>query len=341
MTLIAAPAAGYDNLAVSRANPAGRPRVLTGGPMGVSVMGAEPPAGSRAKLVLAFAAIYLLWGSTYLAIRVAIDTLPPFLMAGSRFVLAGAVLYALAARTRPRPTRRQWRNAAVSGVPLFVLGNGGVTWAEQAVPSGAAALVVATLPVWLLLIDWGCGGRGRPRVAELAGIGLGLAGVAVLSAPGGVDPVGAAVLVGASVAWAAGSLFGRAADLPASPVRTAGMQMLAGGAVMLTVGLAAGEGGRFDPAAVTGRSAGAWAYLTAVAVVALPAYTWLLTATSPALVGTYAFVNPVVAVLLGWAVLGEPADGRTAVAGLLVVLGVAVLVWLRGRPQPPPPAAAE
>jgi drug/metabolite transporter (DMT)-like permease len=118
-------------------------------------MGTEPPTPSRTRVLLAFAVIYLLWGSTYLAIRLAIDTIPPFLMAGSRMFAAGAVLHAVAARSvGPRPTRRQWRNAALASIPLFVVGNGGVTWAQQAVPSGAAALVIATLPAWLLLLDW-------------------------------------------------------------------------------------------------------------------------------------------------------------------------------------------
>lgn len=295
-------------------------------------MGSEPPPPSRAKLLLAFAAVYVLWGSTYLTIRLAVETIPPFLMAGFRFLAAGAALYALASRSGgPRPTRRQWRNAAVGAVPLFVLGNGGVTWAEQAVPSGAAALVIATLPAWLLLFDWGCGGRDGPRAAEAAGIGLGLAGVATLSAPGGIQPVGAAVLLAAAVAWAVGSLFNRYADLPASPALTAAMQMLVGGSVMVGAGLALGEGRRFDPAAVSAWSAGSVGYLVVVAVVALPAYNWLLTVTSPALVGTYAFVNPVVAVLLGWAVAGEAVTGRTGPAAGLVVLGVMLLVWPRKR----------
>ena len=155
--------------------------------------------------------------------------------------------------------------------------------------------------------------------------------MAALSAPGGVDPVGAAVLLVAAVAWAVGSLFNRYADLPASPVLTAGMQMLVGGAVMVGLGLALGEAGRLDPGAVSWASVGAVAYLVAVAVVALPAYNWLLTATSPALVGTYAFVNPVVAVLLGWAVAGEALTGRTGVAAGLVVSGVMLLVWPRRR----------
>jgi drug/metabolite transporter (DMT)-like permease len=298
-------------------------------------MGTAPPRASPVKLVLAFACIYLIWGSTYLAIRLAVDTLPPFLMAGVRFLLAGAFLYALGARHGlPRPTRRQWRNALIAGVPLFVIGNGGVTWAEQTVPSGLAALIVATLPAWLLLLDWAGGGRRGPGLVEVTGIGLGLGGVAVLAAPsgaGGVPVVGTIVLTAAAVAWAAGSLFSRSADLPASAVRTAGMQMLAGGACMLALGPVLGEGGRTALAAVSWESILAFAYLVAAAVVALPAYQWLLTVSSPALVGTYAFVNPVVAVLLGWAVLGEGLSGRTGVAVVLVVAGVALLTWPRPR----------
>lgn len=203
-------------------------------------MGTAHPRPSRVRLGLAFACIYVLWGSTYLAIRVAVQTLPPFLMAGTRFLLAGAFLYLLGVRQGSRrPTGRQWRNAVVAGVPLFVMGNGGVSWAEQTFPSGLASLVVATLPAWLLVFDWMIGGRRGPGPVEVAGIGLGLTGVAVLAAPGaGGSPVGVAVLIGASVAWAAGSLFSRYADTPPSAVRTAGMQMLSGGAVMVGLGLA-------------------------------------------------------------------------------------------------------
>jgi len=295
-------------------------------------MGSEKPGGTRIRLLLAFTAIYVLWGSTYLAIRLAIQTLPPFLMAGSRFLVAGATLYAYSSRSgRSAPSARHWLNAAVASVPLFVLGNGGVTWAEQAVPSGAAALIVATLPAWLLLLDWGYGGRSRPRALELVGIGLGMAGVAVLSAPGGVDPVGAGVLMLAAVAWAVGSLFNRYANVPSSPTLTAGMQMLVGGAILVGLGLAVGEGRRLDPAAASWQSFTAWGYLTVVAVVALPAYTWLLTAASPALVGTYAFVNPLVAVVFGWAVAGEELAGRTSEATALVVLGVIFLIGSRRR----------
>lgn len=295
-------------------------------------METEPPDPPRTKLLFAFAAIYILWGSTYLAIRLAIDTIPPFLMAGSRFLVAGIVLYSLGARAgAPRPSLRHWRNAAIASVPLFVLGNGGVTWAERAVPSGAAALIIATLPAWFLLLDWGYGGRKGPQLRELTGIGLGIAGVATLSAPGGIDPVGAGILMSAAISWAVGSLFNRYADLPASPVRTAGMQMFLGGTIMIALGSMIGEWDRLDPASISGESGLAWGYLVAVAIVALPAYNWLLTATSPALVGTYAFVNPLVAVLLGWAIINEELNERMGTSAVLVVLGVMLLVWPRRR----------
>ncbi len=302
-------------------------------------MGSEPP--SRIKLFFAFAAIYILWGSTYLAIRIAIDTIPPFLMAGSRLFTAGAILYALGVRAgHPRPTRLHWRNAALAAIPLFVFGNGGVTWAEQAVPSGAASLVIATLPAWLLLLDWGYGGRSVPRLVELLGLGIGLSGVAVLSAPGGINPIGIGVLLFAAIAWAVGSLLNRYSELPPSPVRVAGMQMLIGGLVMVVLGLALGEIQRLNFAAISVKSMAAWVYLAVAALVAIPAYTWLLTVTSPALVGTYAFVNPVVAVflgwgaaLLGWVVADEIVSERTGIAAGLVVLGVMLLVWPRKKPE--------
>jgi drug/metabolite transporter (DMT)-like permease len=216
-------------------------------------------------------------------------------------------------------------------VALFVLGNGGVAWAQQVVPTGASALVIATLPAWLLILDWGIGGRNGPRVAEILGIGLGLSGIATLSAPGGINTVGAAALLVAAVAWAVGSLFNRYADLPASPIRTSAMQMLVGGVFMVAIGCAFGETRRFDLHDVTITSAVSLLYLIAVALVALPSYNWLLTVTSPALVGTYAFVNPVVAVLLGWAVAHEDLNERTGIAAVLVVVGVMLLVWPRKR----------
>jgi drug/metabolite transporter (DMT)-like permease len=302
-------------------------------------MSTSKPAGFHLKLLLAFAAIYILWGSTYIAIRIAIETIPPFLMAGTRFIVAGLILYLWSGRAKgiTTPTRLHWKNAAISAVPLFVIGNGGVTWAEQSVPSGIAALVVATLPAWLLLLDWSYGGRSGPRLPELLGISLGLIGVGTLSVSGdgssGIDPMGLAALTAASIAWAFGSLFTRYAEFPTSPVRTSGMQMLVAGPIMFGVGLVLGEFGKLNVEAISLHSLLALIYLTSVALVALPAYNWLLTATSPALVGTYAFVNPVVAVLLGWAILGEGVSAKTGLAVVVIVAGVAMLTLFR-KPVP-------
>lgn len=254
-------------------------------------------------------------------------------MAGVRFLLAGSLLYSWGVGTGfPRPTGRHWRNAIIGGIPLFVIGNGGVTWAEQTVPSGLAALIVATLPAWLLLLEWLIGARSSPALIEIVGIGLGLSGVAVLATPndaGTISIVGVIVLIVSSIAWAIGSLLNRHADLPASPIRTAGMQMLSSGAIMLLIGITFGELAQFTSAPVSVESIVAFAYLVAVAIVAVPAYTWLLTASTPALVGTYAFVNPVVAVLLGWALANETVSGRTGLSVILVTVGVGLLTWPR------------
>ncbi|MBX9584428.1 MAG: EamA family transporter [Gemmataceae bacterium] len=297
-------------------------------------MGQERRA-SRAGVVGCLAILYLVWGSTYLGMRVAMETAPPFLTGGTRFFLAGAVLYVWAsARGIDRPTARQWGNAAFAGVLMLLVGNGCVAWAMAAekVPSGLAALTVATTPAWMVLLDWAWGGP-RPRALVGVGIAAGLAGVAVLAGAGagGVSVAGAAVLTLASVSWAVGSLFARHADLPRSPARTTGMEMLAGGAALAALGAAAGEHAGFDPAGVSLASALAFGYLLAAAVVAMSAFTWLMTVADPGLVGTYAFVNPVVAVVLGAALADEELTARTGAAAALVVLGVALIVW----PRPP------
>ena len=313
-------------------------------------MGHERRA-SGAGVAAGLAVIYLVWGSTYLGMKVAIETMPPFLMGGARFLVGGAILLVWAwAAGAARPTARQWANAAVVGLLFFLAGNGGVAWAMDAehVPSGLAALTVATTPAWMVLLEWAWGGQ-RPRLLVGVGIAVGLAGVAVLAAggdtPGGVTPAGAAVLVGASAAWAVGSVFARHADLPGSPALTTGMEMAAGGVGLAVLGAAVGEHARWDPAGVSLASAGAFAFLVAAAVGALVVYTWLLTVADPGLVGTYAFVNPVVAVVLGAALADEELTRRTGVAAALVVLGVALIVWPRrpevtSRPGALPPPAS-
>lgn len=312
-------------------------------------MNATPAAAgaARFRLIVAFAAIYLVWGSSYLAIRIAIESIPPFLMAGSRFFIAGLLLYGWTlARGVPPPTLREWRGALVVGGLLLLGGNGGVSWAEQRVASGPAALMVALVPLWMVLFDGWRPGGSRPGRQVMAGVMLGLAGLALLTGPsrlvgaGRLDPVGAAVLVFATVSWATGSLVARQVRLPASPARATAMQMLAGGALLLAAGLATGETARLDPGAVTARSAGAVAYLVVVAsIVAFTAYGWLLRVSTPARVATYAYVNPVVALLLGWAFAGETLTPRTVLAAG-VIFGAVVIITGYPPRAPAPPAAA-
>jgi drug/metabolite transporter (DMT)-like permease len=296
-----------------------------------------PPG--RTKLILAFAAVYVIWGSTYLAILYAIETLPPFLMAGTRFVVAGALLY-LWARSRglAAPTRTQWLACAGAGLLMLMGGNGAVVWAEQRVPSGVAALLVAIVPCWMVLLDWLRGGM-RPTPQVVAGLVLGLLGLALLVGPealiggGRVDTLGAIVLVVGGLSWAAGSLYSRGRKLPRPRIATAA-QMLAGGAGLLVLGTMTGEWTRIDPAAISTRSLLALLYLVVFgSLIAFSAYVWLLRVSTPAKVSTYAYVNPIVAVLLGWTFAGEALTWRMIVAAAVIVTGVALITLQRRTPH--------
>lgn len=300
---------------------------------------AEPPTG---KLLAAFAALYVIWGSTYLAIRFAIETIPPLLMAAARFLVAGSLLF-LWARSRgaPRPTPRQWRDAAVVGGLLFVGGNGAVVVAEQWVPSGLVALLVASVPLWMVLVDWGWGSGDRPSARVASGLLLGFAGVGVLAgspgagAGGALEFFGAGLVVAGSLAWATGSIYARHADVPARPRLWVGMQMLAGGVLLLPVAVAAGELSRLHPGAVSLKSVLALVYLIVFgALVAFSAYIWLLGVSTPARVGTYAYVNPIVAMVLGWALAGEPLTFRSLLAGAIIVGSVVIITTEAPRAAP-------
>jgi drug/metabolite transporter (DMT)-like permease len=276
----------------------------------------------------------VVWGSTYLAIAVAIETIPPFLMAGTRFLVAGGLLLAVARwRGEASPTRREWAAGAVGGLLLMVGGNGAVTWAEKTVPSGTAALMVATCPVWITLIDWRFFRGPRPTLPVLAGLAVGLAGVAVLvdaSVPAAFW--GMVALTVSPLSWAFGTLYGRTGPMPRSPLLSSAVQMLTGGVLLGLLGSAAGEWTGFDVAAVSARSLAALLVLALVgSVVTFSAYIWLVRHASPTAVSTYSFVNPVVAVLLGWAVLDEPVGPRTGVATALIVLAVALVLLGRRR----------
>lgn len=298
------------------------------------------PDPSTAKLLGAFAVLYLVWGSTYLAIRFAIETLPPLLMASVRFLVAGALLYAWArSRGAPRPTRAQWRAAAIVGGLLFVGGNGAVVVSEQWVPSGLVALVVASVPLWMVVVDWLWGSRARPGLQVTVGLLAGFGGVAFLAgspgagAGGGHELAGILLVTLGSLAWAAGSIYARQADLPPRPRLWVGMQMLAGGAFLLPLAVATGELGRLDPAGISMKSVLALAYLIVFgALLAFSAYIWLLGVSTPARVSTYAYVNPVVALFLGWALADEPLTFRSVVAGAIIVGSVVVITTGSSRP---------
>jgi drug/metabolite transporter (DMT)-like permease len=293
-------------------------------------------APSRARVATAFAAVYILWGSTYLAIHFAIQTLPPFLMAGARFLTAGSVLYLIIRlRGGAAPSLRHWRAAAIVGGMLLFIGNGGVVWSQQHVPSGVAALLVAIVPCWMVLIEWLRPGGSRPAVPVVAGLALGTAGIAILIGPdalggGRVNLWGAGALMIASLSWATGSIYSRGAALPASPMLATAMQMLAGGVCLTLFGLAVGEGARMNLGAASLPSVLGLLYLIVFgSLIGYTAYIWLLQVSTPAKVATYAYVNPVVAVLLGWLVAGEALTGRMVLAAAVIVSGVALITLAR------------
>jgi drug/metabolite transporter (DMT)-like permease len=304
--------------------------------------GADSPAEpvpSRGAVMAALGAVYVIWGSTYLAIRFAVETLPPFLMAGTRFVVAGTILYAWRrAAGFPRPTGAQWRAAGIVGGLMLLGGNGGVVWAEQWIESGTAALIVASVPFWMVLLDWARPGGRPPRPAVWVGLLVGFGGVLLLlgqPAPGPMYLEGALVVLVAAIAWAAGSLYSRRAVLPA-PLLATGMQMLTGGALLLLAGIVAGEPAGLDPTAFSTRSVLALAYLIVFgSLISYSAYVWLLRVTAPALASTYAYVNPVVAVILGWLLAGERMNARVVVASGVIVGGVALITTTRGRTRAP------
>lgn len=294
----------------------------------------------RGLVLAAFAAIYLIWGSTYLGIRFAVETIPPFLLGGARFLLAGGLLYAwLRIRGVPNPAGVHWRNAAVVGGLLLGVGNGGVNWAEQKVPSSLTALLIAITPLWFVLLDWWRPRGTRPSAQTVFGVVVGFAGVALLVAgrdatrSNTVDLRGVAALMAASIAWATGSLYARYTPKPESPLMAGAMQMIAGGALLAAVGWITGEGAAFDAARVSARSAWAFVYLTAIgSLVGFTAFSWLLKVSTPARISTYAYVNPVIAVFLGWALGGEQLTGRLLGAAAIIVLGVVVITMRRPAP---------
>jgi len=301
----------------------------------------EHDGGVRARVVASFGAVYVVWGSTYLAIRYAVASMPPMLMAGSRFAISGAILYAWARlRGAAKPTAAEWRTAAITGLLLICIGNGSVAWAERRVPSGLAALLVAVVPLWMVLLDWIRPGGTRPRAAVVAGVIIGLVGLVVLvgrdtltgGGHGSVDALGAGVLVAASMSWAIGSVYNRHGARPDSAAMSTALQMLGGSVALLALGFALGETSDVNVASITTASWVGWIYLvTFGALVGFTAYIFLLKTVSPAKASTYAYVNPIVAVILGWAVAGESVTPRTVLAAAIILGGVAMITIARGR----------
>jgi drug/metabolite transporter (DMT)-like permease len=289
--------------------------------------------GSRAAVFWSFAAIYLVWGSTYLAIRIVVTAAPPFLAAGSRFLLAGGILYLWARRQGvPAPPPGRWLHALGLGGLFFLLGNGGISWAETRIPSGLTALLAATSPLFTAVFESARAGWQRPSARIVAGILAGLAGVALLIAPGEflagphTDLLGALAITLAAIGWAAGSVASHVRPLHSSPQLATGMTMMAGGTLLAIVGFLAGEAPRITAAAFAPKVLLAWTWLMVLgSLVGFSAFLYLLRVSTPQKVSTSAFVNPLVAVLLGWLLLGEPIAPRTVVAGL-VILGAVILI---------------
>ena len=293
--------------------------------------GATPPA-TKWRLIVGFLIIYVVWGSTYLAIHWGVETIPPFGMGAIRFLFAGSMLYAWCRfRGAEKPSASQWKASAIIGVLLLFIGNGAVSWASQRVSSGLTSVIVATVPLWLVLCELWQG--KRPDAIKVVGVLIGLAGVALLVMPTGaatatVDPRGAAVLALGSLSWTIGSLYSRTARQAASPALAISMQMLVGGSLLLMLSLAAGE---WSPALhISARSAASLLYLIVFgSLIGFSTYMWLLKVASPTAVGTYAYVNPAVAVVLGVLFAGERLPAQ-AVAAMTVILGGVAMVSIAG-----------
>jgi drug/metabolite transporter (DMT)-like permease len=294
------------------------------------------PAPPRPALVAGFAALYLIWGSTYLGIKFAVESLPPFLMAGWRFVGAGLVLYLVLRFQGVRASGAHWGAAVVSGALLLLGGNGLVTWGQQqGVPSGIAALIVATTPLWMVLVEWLCYQGARPRWRVVCGLLAGFAGAVLLINPATLNTpdrplLATLAILGAPVLWSYGSLLSRSQPHSAAPLLTSALQMIAGGGLMVLGGTLLGEWPQLAERAVSPRSALAFAYLTLIgSLVGFTTYTWLLRVASPTAVATYAYVNPLVAVFLGWLLGSEALQSSTLYAAVLIAGAVALITRRR------------
>src|SRR5438477_1681774 len=306
----------------------------------------QPP---RLAILLAFAALYLIWGSTYLGIRLAIDSIPPFLMAGSRYLTAGLILYLITrAGGATRPPAVTWRSSLIVGGFLLLGGNGGVTVSEKYIDTGLAAVIVATVPIYIVLLSWASGSAPRPSVPALIGLAGGFLGVGILMAPSlhfstsetRHPGIGLLILLVASLLWSIGSLYSRAAKNADLPFVAAGQQMICGGALLLLAGFVTRE--QFHPDQITAVSVWAWIYLVLIgAIIGFSAYIFLLRHCDPTKVATYAYVNPIVAVILGTSLGGEHLTSRMIMAAALIIGSVAIVITTEQlRPKSMPPVSA-
>jgi drug/metabolite transporter (DMT)-like permease len=300
-------------------------------------------------VVLGFAIVYVIWGSTYLAMKIGIESFPPLLLAGTRHLFVGVVLYPLFRwKTGERPTWLQWRTAIITGSLLLFVGNGGVCVAEETVPSGVAALLVATVCLWMVIVDWVRPGGVRPAPRILVGVAMGFAGLVLLVGParlggsGRIDLKGAAILVVASLAWACGSVYSKHGVLPRSPLLGMTMQGLAGGVALWIAGFLTGEVGAFHLSAISLRSWLAIGYLIVFgSILGFTSYLYILKNSTAARVGTYALVNPVVALFLGWLIVGESITIRTLLAAGVILTAVILVITAPTPSVKIAPAAGE
>ncbi len=290
-----------------------------------------PNKPSRWLVVLAFAAIYFIWGSAYVGIHFAIETLPPLFMTGVRFLVAGGVLIVWARlRGAPAPKLIEWRSALIIGFLLFMVQNGSIVWAVgHGVPSGIVAVLTASIPLFMVLLAWSRPGGSFPGLTVIGGVLLGLFGIILLVSPSGTTSLNlvgvGAVLIG-SFCWAYGSLYSKRAPLPKSINLSTGMQLFCGGVFQMIASILTGDAATLNPAGVSALSVMAVVYLGLISsVIGFSAYTWLLRVESPARVSTYAYVNPVVAVSLGWLLASEPVTLRTMIASAIIITSVVII----------------
>lgn len=299
-----------------------------------------PAVGSPKGIMIAIAlcAVYLFWGGTYLGMKIAIETMPPFLMAGVRFVTAGCILYGITRlKDKTRPTRREWLNAGIVGALLLLGGNGVVAWAEQRVPSSIASVLIAAVPMWMIVFNWLGGSRKRPGAGVILGVALGIAGIVLLvwqsggDGSAGYDLLGIAAVIAASISWSAGSLFSRTAKQPGSPLMSTALQMIVGGVLLLALSFVLGDWSALQVSQISLRSYAALGYLIVFgSIFGYTAYIWLLKHAEPALAATYAFVNPMVAVTLGWLLAGEQLSTHT-LAGAVAIIAAVTLITISGK----------